>query len=141
MGRIATLKGATRRFRFGEISVPIIVKSILVQRDKKNLFATAGFSYGQMVHLNMQSPTSQSEWIEIPREFRKYEEHYSEKDAFADLLFGLGFSFTLSPKSEFAILPYLKYRVKDNGMEYYRDNLYYGIKISYQLNLNKNENL
>jgi len=139
-GRIATLKGAERRFSFGEISVPILFKSILVQREKVNLFATAGLSYGQMIHLNIEAPTSQSEWIEIPREFRKYEEHYSEKDAFADLLFGLGVSYTLSPKSEFAILPYFKYRVKDNGMEYFRDNKYYGIKISYQLNFNKNEN-
>lgn len=136
MGRISTLKGAERRFRFGEISVPIQLKSILVRSNKVNLFATGGFSYGQMAHLDWEAPTSANEWVDVRTE---YEEHYSEKDSFADLLFGLGVSFPIADQNVLEISPYLIYRLKDYWMGYFRKDLYYGIKISYQLNLNRNE--
>ncbi len=133
-GRFANYMEAHDRFRFGEISVPIIFKQVLMQKDKKNLFATAGFSYGTMVQLSWESPTSSSEWVDVPRE---YDEHYSDKDSFADLLFSFGASFRATPKNEFSISPYFKYRLKDNWMNYFRNELHYGIKISYQLNLIK----
>lgn len=137
MGRISTLKGGERRLRFGEISIPIQIKFILIKIDKVNLFTTVGYSYGQMIHLDFEEPYV-NKWVNVHTE---YEEHYSEKDSFTDLLFGLGLSFPVTEKNALEISPYIKYRLKDYWMEYYRDNVYCGIKISYQLNLGKNENL
>lgn len=137
-GRISTWKGARNRFRFGEISVPVMLKLKLIQGDKKNFFASVGFAYGKMLHLDWESPSSLNEWIDVPR---KYNEHYSNNDSFADLLLGLGMSFPNSHQNEFEIAPYIKCRVKDNWMGYFRNNLYYGLKISYQLNLKRNEKL
>ena len=42
-GRFANYMEAHDRFRFGEISVPIIFKQVLMQKDKKNLLQLLGF--------------------------------------------------------------------------------------------------
>lgn len=137
-GRIANYKETEDRFRFGEISIPILFKHDLIRSGKKNLFSTLGVSFGKMLHLDWERPTSSDEWFDV---LGKYEEHYSEKNTFTDLLFDLGISFPASAKNTIAISPYVKYRVKDNWMGYYRDRQYYGIKISYQFNLKRNEKL
>ncbi|HET6559147.1 MAG TPA: hypothetical protein VFG54_17630 [Prolixibacteraceae bacterium] len=135
-GRISSWKEADNRFRFGEISLPFYLKQILIKSDKLSLYTSFGLSYGKMLNLDWEVPNKGSGWGDVDRQ---QNEHYSEKNAFADLLFDLGVSFPVSDHNAIAISPYVKYRLKDYWMEYYRKDLYYGIKISYQLNLGKNE--
>lgn len=137
-GRIANYKQTEDRFRFGEISIPVLFKQNLIRSGKKIIYSTVGVSYGKMLHFDWERSTSQGEWSNV---LGKYEEHYSEKNNVTDLLFDLGISFPACAKNTIAIAPYVKYRVKDNWMGYYRDKLYYGLKISYQLNLKRNEKL
>ncbi|HLN74406.1 MAG TPA: hypothetical protein VK205_14015 [Prolixibacteraceae bacterium] len=135
-GRIASWKGSENRFRFGEISLPLIFKQLLVKDDKLNLFTSFGISYGKMLNLDWEVPEKGTGWGAVDRH---QNEHYSVKNAFSDLLFDVGVSFPLSNQNAIAISPYLKYRLKDYWMEYFRKDVYYGIKISYLFSLRKNE--
>lgn len=131
MGRLATHDGYMDRFRFGEISVPLMLKRNLVHWNKTEFFMTIGISYGEMIHLDFESYGSGG-WQDVPR---KYDERYSEEDSFTDLLFNPGISFHVNQKTIVEIAPFLKYRVNDNWMEYARGNRYYGLMINYKFNL------
>lgn len=135
-GRIASWQGAENRFRFGEISVPINIKQVLMKNDKLNLFTSIGISYGKMLNLEWEVPNKGTGWGTVDK---NQNEHYSEKNTFADLMFDFGVSFPITNNTALAISPYLKYRSKDYWMGYFRESVYYGIKISYQLNLGKKE--
>lgn len=136
LGRIANWEGQVDRFRFGEVSVPLMCKLEFAQSYKKNFFGVMGFSLGKMVYVDWESPAKGNEWDNVDK---GYDNHYSGKDSFVDLLFGLGLSIPTFHHNEFAAIPYLKYRVKDNWIGYARDNFFYGLKFSYQLNLKGNE--
>ncbi len=136
LGRIANWDGQVDRFRFREISVPLFGKLKFTQSNNKNFFAVVGFSPGKMVSVDWESPAKGTGWDSVDK---KYDTHYSDKDSFADILFGLGLSIPAFHHHEFAAIPYLKYRVNDNWVGYARDNFFYGIKLSYQLNLKGNE--
>jgi hypothetical protein len=138
LGRVANWDGARDRFRFGEMSLPLIGKLKFSSHNKTNLFATMGFFYGKMVYVDWESPAKGNEWVNVNK---KYNEHYSNDDSFADVMLGAGISFPIFHQNEFAITPYLKYRVNDNWMNYARHNISYGIKLSYQLNLKGNEKI
>lgn len=138
IGRVANWEGPVDRFRFGEMSLPLIGKLKFSSYNKTNLFATMGFFYGKMVYVDWESPAKGNEWANVDK---KYNEHYSNDDSFADIMIGMGISFTIFHQNEFAITPYLKYRVNDNWINYARHNISYGIKISYQLNLSGNEKM
>ena len=131
MGRLATYDGYVDRFRFGEMSVPLILKRVLSENEHKELSMSLGAFYGKMIHLDWESPSS-GDWIDVPR---KYDEHYSEKNSFADLFFSLGIYFPNNKGNKIGIEPYLKYRLKDNWMGYARHDLYYGLMVNYKLNL------
>lgn len=129
-GRVANWEGQVDRFRFGEISLPIIGKLNLASNNNKGLFTMVGFSYGKMAYSYWESPSKGSGWDRVDK---KYDEHYSNDDSFADVLIGMGISFPIYHQNEFAFTPYLKYRVNDNWMGYALNSMYYGFKISYQL--------
>lgn len=137
-GRIANWEGQVDRFRFGELSLPIIGKLKFSNNNKTGLFTILGFSYGQMTYVDWESPAKGNDWDNVNK---KFDEHYSNDDSFADVLLGMGISFPIFHQNEFAITPYLRYRVNDNWMEYARKSSYYGIKFSYQLNFKRNEEM
>jgi len=137
LGRIANWEGQVDRFRFSEISVPLIGKLKITQNNKKNFFALVGVSLGKMVNVDWESPIKGTGWDNVDK---KYDPHYSDKNSFVDLLFGMGLSIPTFHHHELAAIPYLKYRVNENWIGYARDNFFYGIKFNYQLNLKGNEN-
>lgn len=135
-GRIANWEGEVDRFRYGEMSLPFVGKLKFSNNKKTGLFAIMGFSFGQMVYVDWESPAKGSGWDNVDK---KYNDHYSNDNSFADIMLGMGISFPIFHQNEFAITPIFKYRVNDNWMGYARDNVYYEIKFSYHLNLIRNE--
>ncbi len=123
------------RFRFGETSIPLIFKATIISERNHSLFISAGFSFGKLIHLSWERPGSGSGWFKYI--FFERDEYYSENYFFNDILFNVGYSYKVSPRNEFAVSPYIKYRLIDNWMGNYRKSYYYGIQISYQLNFIK----
>lgn len=138
MGRVATYINVPNRFRFGEMSVPLILKRVLTEDEHKELSMSVGIFYGKMIHLNWEAYGSGG-WQDVARE---YNEHYSEKNIFADLFFSLGITIPVNNGTKFGIEPYLKYRVKDNWMGYDRSEMHLGLMINYKFNLkSRNEKI
>jgi hypothetical protein len=89
-----------------------------------------------MIYVDWETPAKGSGWDNVAK---KYNDHYTTDDSFADIMIGMEISFPIFHQNKFAITPNFKYRVNDNWMNYVRDNIYYEIKFSYQLNLRRNE--
>lgn len=130
--RLANWKGAESRFRFGEISIPVIAKLKLTNNEVCYPYGSIGFSYGKMIHPIWGSPNKGTGWDDDPA---RYFDYYSGKGFFADLLLSFGMSFHLANQNEFSVAPILKYRFKDNWMGHFMKDTFLGININYQLNI------
>lgn len=121
------------RFRFGEISIPIIVRKNFPAKDKSKLYLSSGIYGGGVSFLDWER-ISKPDWKNVSEQ---YDEHYSSSDFFVDLYVDGGLLHILSSQNSISITPYFKYRIKENWMEYYKQSFTYGLKIGYQLNLIK----
>jgi hypothetical protein len=129
--RLANWKGSRDRFRFGEISIPVIAKLKLTNNEAWYPYGSIGLSYGKMIHPIWGSPNKGTGWDDNPA---KYFEYYSGKGFFADFLLSFGTNFRLADQNEFSVTPFIKYRFKDNWMGYFMKDFFWGINLNYQLN-------
>lgn len=120
------------RFRFGEISIPLLLRLIMNPNSKNKVFLSTAIYEGKILHIVADNNGKGEIWNNIDL---KYIDGYSESSFFTDLSFNAGISFLADHQNEFSISPMVKFRLKDNWMKNYRDNMFYGIKFSYQLNL------
>ena len=132
----ANRRSTVRRFRLSEISVPVFFQKAINHGSKCSFTIISGINPGQFIHLDWEGPNKDNGWSEIRREF---DETYSEKSFFIDTSFGAGFNYSQKKRYSIFIIPFVKYRLKDNWMEYYREKFYYGIRVGYQFNFKKNE--
>lgn len=123
------------RFRFGEIGIPIIIRKEILQKDKAKFYISSGM-YGGIVSFLDWETLGKPEWEDVSTQ---YEEHYSKSDFYVDFYVDCGILYSLKNQNSISISPYFKYRIKENWMDYYRQSFFYGLKISYQLNILKNE--
>lgn len=129
--RLANWKGSRDRFRFGELSIPVIAKLKLISNEVRYPYCSIGLSYGKLVHPVWGSPNKGTGWDD---KSGKYNEYYSGQDSFVDLMFDFGMNFYFHNQNEFSVAPFIKYRVKDNWMNYYLEDFFWGVKLNYQLN-------
>lgn len=129
--RVANWDGARNRFRFGEISLPVIAKIKLSNNEAWYPHGSLGISYGKLVHPIYGSPNKGTGWDDGPaRDFADY----SGKSFFTDLLLSFGMNFRLANQNEFSVAPFIKYRFNDNWMGYFMEDFFWGINLNYQLN-------
>jgi len=131
-GRITTLKQGADRFKFGEAGLPVLINVTLNPEKKNHFYASLGAYPGFLTGFTWDYMGSGHNWYEM---FDiESEEHYSNEKFILDIYLGSGFSYVFNQRNEISITAFIKYRAMDNWMEYFKEKISYGIKLSYQLN-------
>lgn len=125
------------RFKFGEISAPLLFRIIKNPEGKSKFFLSAAIYRGKILHISADN-FGRVDWHKLEM---KYIQGYSPNSFFVDLSLNAGVSFKADGKNEYSISPIVKFRVKDYWMENYRESIYYGIIFSYHLNLKRNQKI
>ena len=125
------------RFKLAEISVPLLFRIITNPEGKSKFFLSSAIYAGKILHISADN-FGRVDWHKMGM---KFIQGYSPNSFFVDLSFNAGVSFKANDKNEYSISPMVKFRVKDNWMENYRESIYYGILFSYQLNLKRNKKI
>lgn len=111
------------RFRFGELSIPVL----LTINDKSGCFSfTTGVYSGRFLHFSWDKELH-DQWVPVNAKER---EHYSDNNFFMDAYMDLAYSNSkwFKDGNIVKIAPFVRYRFKENWMDYYRTSAYYGIK-------------
>jgi hypothetical protein len=131
-GRITTLKQGADRFKFEEAGLSFLINAILNPEKKNHFYASVGAYPGLLTGFTWDYMGSGHHWYEM---FDiESEEHYSNEKFILDIYLNSGFSYVFNQRNEISITAFIKYRAMDNWMEYYKEKISYGIKLSYQLN-------
>lgn len=125
------------RFKFGEISVPLLFRFVTNPAGKSKVFLSTAIYAGKLLNISADN-FGRIDWHKLEM---KYIQGYSPNSFFVDLSLNAGVSFKADDQNKFSISPVVKFRVKDNWMENYRKSMYYGIIISYQLNLKRHQKI
>jgi hypothetical protein len=133
-GRIANYKHSEDRLRFNELSIPLVAKAMLYSGIKSQFYISSGISLGWLTGFDWESPDSADNWKRV--DYRYDEDDYSGDNFFIDILFSPGVAFK-SGKNGFSVAPYFNFRLNDYWIGSFREKFYYGIKMNYQLNLQK----
>lgn len=136
-GRMVVHFGNLNKFRFGEISLPLISTITLNPKSSNPIFFSSGLYAGKLLHLDWEVQNKSDNWVNTNL---KYEEKYSDKNFFIDLYFDVGIQKMNRQFNYISIIPFARIRINDNWFGYYHANTYYGIKICYQFKLKRNEN-
>ena len=121
------------RFQFGEISVPLLFRFVTNPANKSKVFLSTAMYAGKILHISADN-FGRIDWHNLEM---KYIQGYSQNSFFVDLSVNAGVSFKAEDNNEFSVSPVVKFRVKDNWMENYRESIYYGIIVTYQFNLKR----
>ncbi|MDP3915824.1 MAG: hypothetical protein Q8R96_19020 [Bacteroidota bacterium] len=122
------------RFQVGELSIPVL----LTVKDESGFFSfSTGFYSGRFLHFSWDKRLH-SQWIPVnPKE----REQYSDKSFFMDAYLDFAYSNSrwFKDGNVIRIAPFVRFRFKENWMDYYRTSIYYGIKLGIDLNFKLKE--
>jgi hypothetical protein len=121
------------RFKFDEFSIPLLFRFVTNPASKSNVFLSTAIYAGKILYVSADN-YGKIDWHKLEL---KYIQGYSPNSFFVDLSLYAGISSKALNQSKFSVSPVVKFRVKENWMENYRKSMYYGIIISYQLNLKR----
>jgi hypothetical protein len=130
-GRVASYMSGLRRFKFEEISVPIMLQCESMLNEKNNLFLTMGIYAGKTILLKAASPTSNENWNDY-QDFSIIE-NYSGDVYFADIYFDAGYSKSITKVGNISIAPFVKYRMNTTWLNYHQKKTQFGLKLIYSL--------
>lgn len=110
------------RFRFGELSIPFLLNV----EDKTGRFSfSTGIYSGKFLNLSWNKELN-NRWIPVNTTER---EHYSDENFFMDAYWDFAYANSgMFNKNVVKIAPFLRFRIKENWMDYYRTSLFYGVK-------------
>lgn len=111
------------RFQVGELSIPIL----LTINDKSGFFSfSSGIYSGRFLHSSWDKNLD-NQWVPVNTKERV---HYSKKSSFMDIYVDFAYSNSgwFNNNNVVKIAPFVRFRFKENWMEYYRTSVYYGIK-------------
>ena len=118
------------KFRFGELSIPLLFN--LEDKSGKFSFSTGIYS-GKFLHFSWDKELH-SQWVPVNTNERV---HYSDKNFFMDAYLDLAYSNSgmFNGNNVIKIAPFLRFRFKENWMDYYRTSVFYGIKFCVSFNM------
>lgn len=122
------------RFQIGELSVPVL---LTVNNRSGLLSFSSGIYSGRFLHFSWDKNLD-SQWIPVnPKEREKY----SDRNFFMDAYFDFAYSNSrwFKDGNVIRIAPFVRFRFKENWMDYYRTSIYYGIKLGIDLNFKLKE--
>ncbi len=113
------------RFLFGEISLPFQVQYNFLNTNKDHLILLSGIYFGKFLHFDWQTK-GRVNWETLDPTFYR---NYSDKNFFIDLHIEAKYQIVSNNKSGVSIGTFFRVRAKENWMEHYRKNLYYGVQL------------
>lgn len=131
-GRVASDISWLRRFRFDEVGVPLVFQTGFTFYRNYRFFLTTGFVFGDIVHINAESPDKGENWHDYDN-FDSAEKN-SNDTFFVDYYLDAGFSRTIFKQNEISIAPFLKYRTNTTWLNLHEKRFMYGIKLTYSIN-------
>ena len=122
------------RFRFGELSMSLLLKKYTKMPTKRTFYYSGGICPGILVGDKWEQTQNGAIWDTVNK---RYQPNYSEDSFFMDLYADAGILQPIGPLAGLTIAPYLRYRLKDNWFGNYRSNASFGIKIGIHLQFKK----
>jgi hypothetical protein len=130
-GRIASSNIFLSRFKFEEISIPLIFTKDFTFNSKSGLCLSTGLYSGKILLLNAEHEGHLDYWDKW--DDLKYIPNYSNDVLFIDVYFSTGFFYTFSKRNKLSLNPFFKYRVNRTWFNDYEKKFHYGIKLSYTI--------
>lgn len=114
-------------FHFNQISFPVILRTSF-RKTGIRAFSSAGLYFGYLKNIKVKH-LSKKDWVEI----ENYERisNFSSDRKFIDFYADTGIGIRIRTTSEIAIVPFLKYRLNNAWIDYYKHKSNIGIKITY----------
>ncbi len=132
-GRNSSYISEPTRFRFHEISLPILLKANFLDREKGVFSISTGLYLGRTLGIIAELPSKDEKWTE--ELFYEYLEGYSDDVNFMDLYFDVGYSIKLHNGNTINLNPFLKYRANKTWLSTHQKETQYGLKLSYSFKL------
>lgn len=127
------------RFRFQELSIPLLFKFQLFDLKRSSIQSSVGTYPGMLTKVTCGYYQSGGLWNDSSN--CEYKDGYSNDKHFMDVYFDLGYSFQLNNYHFIEFSPFIKYRVNETWLNYHQEKTQFGIKLSYKLRKTNNENL
>ena len=123
-------KEETHKFLISEISVLVLIRKALLPIGQKQLFITTGLCPGKLVGFKLFHEERDG-WHK--QDYHILEHYSNDNRLFADLYFDVGLISSDYQKGLASLSAFLRYRIKDYWLGYYKAPLYYGAKLNIRL--------
>lgn len=121
------------RFRFQELSIPLLFNVNFLGHKIGFLNFTSGLLFGRTLNVVAELPSKYDRWTE--ELYYEDLEGYSNDVNFIDLYLGLGYSIKLNKEKAVNICPFVKYRANKTWLNTHQKETQYGIKLSYSFKI------
>ena len=121
------------RFRFQELSIPLLFNVNFLGHKRGCLNFNTGLYFGRTLNIKAEVPSKYDRWAELT--FYEDLEGYSNDVNFIDLYFDLGYSIKLNKEKAVNISPFIKYRANKTWLNTHQKDTQYGIKLSYSFKI------
>lgn len=127
-GRNASNVNGPLRFRFQELSIPLVLQKEFELNGKK-WYLISGIYGGKIIELIAEHPDKYWEW----HEWNDYStlEFYSEDEIFLDIYLDVQKQIFTRKNIRLLIAPYSSFRINTTWLTNYQKKLHYGFKINY----------
>lgn len=130
-GRVASYLSGLRRFRFDEVSVPVVIQTGFTFCRHYRFFLTTGAILGEIVHVSAEAQGKNEDW-HVYKDFDLVEKN-SNDTFFADYYLDAGFCRSIFKQNEISIAPFLKNRINTTWLNLHEKKFMYGIKLTYSI--------
>lgn len=121
------------RFRFQELSIPLLFNINFLGHKRGYLNFNTGLYFGRTLNIEAELPSKYDRWTE--ELYYEYLKGYSDDVNFIDLYFDLGYSIRLNKEKAVNISPFIKYRANKTWLNTHQKETQYGIKLSYSFKI------
>jgi hypothetical protein len=119
------------KFQFGEISLFLGFELRLFNTKGNSISLSSGINGGKFIDFRWTVP-SKTGWHEA---LLQNMSRYSEDNYFSDIYFSLNYQPFVNNRNNLVLSPFIKYRIRDNWINYYIEKIHYGIKLSYTIGM------
>jgi hypothetical protein len=119
------------KFQFGEISLLLGIELRLFRLKGNSFSLSSGINGGKFIDFRWTVP-SKTGWHEAPLQNMS---RYSEDNYFSDIYFNLNYQPFVNNRNNLVLSPFIKYRIRDNWINYYLEKVHFGLKIGYRFKL------